>query len=219
VHGRGDFFLAGRIVAARLTTTDGCRYVRVMAILFQCPACRQPIEIDEEWASRSVMCPFCRTTVTAPEASTFSPLAGVPVASPATGGLPASAPAPDAPPPAHRNVLAVWALVSAIAALALCFVAGAMMTGWLVDLVGPNPTQQAVREAIMDEIQAGGVPRSLVSAFLVLLLGLLLWAAGVGCAIVALRVPGRKGLAIAALVTSGVLPLMFCASMGAAPGG
>ncbi len=211
------FFLAARIVAARLTTTDGCRYVRVMAILFQCPACRQPIEIDEEWASRSVMCPFCRTTVTAPDATTFTPPAGVPVATPATGGLPA--PAADAPPPASRNVLAVWALVSAVAALVLYFTAGAMMTGWMVEQVGPDPTPQAVQQAFMEQVQAGGMPRSLVSAMLLLLLALLLWIAGVGCAIAALRVPARRRLAIAALMTSGVLPLIFCASMGAGLGG
>lgn len=42
-----------------------------MAIQFACPACNQPIEVDDEHADRQVSCPYCQCVVTAPAASTL----------------------------------------------------------------------------------------------------------------------------------------------------
>lgn len=40
-----------------------------MAIQFACPACRQPIEVDDEHGGRQVSCPYCRNVVAAPTES------------------------------------------------------------------------------------------------------------------------------------------------------
>ncbi len=42
-----------------------------MAIQFACPACQQPIEVDDEWANQTVSCPYCRRIVRAPAQSTL----------------------------------------------------------------------------------------------------------------------------------------------------
>ena len=56
--------------------------MREMAIRFQCGACSQPIEVDDEWALRAVACPYCRKTITAPSESTLGDLSRIPMASP-----------------------------------------------------------------------------------------------------------------------------------------
>ena len=51
-----------------------------MPIQFLCVSCEHPIEIDDEWAGKSVACPFCRNTVVAPVESTYEPPSVVPAA-------------------------------------------------------------------------------------------------------------------------------------------
>ena len=53
-----------------------------MSIQFLCPACSQPIEIDDEWSARPVACPYCRKTITAPESSTDAIIALADLVSP-----------------------------------------------------------------------------------------------------------------------------------------
>lgn len=53
-----------------------------MAIRFQCGSCRQPIEIDDEWASKLVACPYCRKTITAPAVSQLDEPDRIPTATP-----------------------------------------------------------------------------------------------------------------------------------------
>ena len=54
-----------------------------MAIQFSCPSCRQPIEVDDDWANQEVSCPFCKKVVTAPEDTTL-----IAKAIPAARGVP-----------------------------------------------------------------------------------------------------------------------------------
>lgn len=61
-----------------------------MAIQFICSGCRQPIEVDPEWAGQTVMCPYCRYVQTAPAESTFRPEAVRP-ASPVRPPVPGEA--------------------------------------------------------------------------------------------------------------------------------
>src|SRR5512138_3207750 len=95
-----------------------------MAIRFACPSCRQPIEVDDNWAGQSVACPYCRNVVTAPSSSTW-PGAEVPMANPAGGAFAAPPPPRDAvwqaaPYSSERpSVLGGWALVAAAATVAL----------------------------------------------------------------------------------------------------
>jgi hypothetical protein len=62
-----------------------------MAIQFACPACQQPIEVDDEWADQTVSCPYCRRVVRAPAQSTLQ-IGVIPAAS-----QPANTPADRAP--------------------------------------------------------------------------------------------------------------------------
>lgn len=119
-----------------------------MAIRFACPSCRQPIEVDDDWAGQSAACPYCRHVVTAPAESSW-PATDIPQAAP--GGPPAwqsppppnpAQPIPTAvpgatpagmtpawpPPPAPgyparpepaRGASAGWALALALASVAL----------------------------------------------------------------------------------------------------
>jgi len=43
-----------------------------MTIQFKCPACGQPIEVDDQDAGSNVQCYYCKTAVTAPQQSTLS---------------------------------------------------------------------------------------------------------------------------------------------------
>ena len=60
-------------------------------------ACSQPIEVDEEWASRTVACPYCRKTVTAPAESTLTDLDQAPMASPVDTAVAGTAQPPVEP--------------------------------------------------------------------------------------------------------------------------
>ena len=75
-----------------------------MPIRFTCPGCQQPIEVDDEWASQQVGCPYCRKVVSAPAESTLR-MDAVPTA---TGGAD-DAFAPPPPPPGARPVASDFA--------------------------------------------------------------------------------------------------------------
>jgi len=72
-----------------------------MAIQFACPACQQPIEVDDEWADQTVSCPYCRRVVRAPAQSTLQLSAIPPASQPASGppDLPLADVGPVPPPP------------------------------------------------------------------------------------------------------------------------
>ena len=97
-----------------------------MAIRFQCSACTQPIEVDDEWARKAVACPYCRRTITAPGESTLGDMAQIPTAQlvyGAPGESPAGSPGLEAQPPSapvpHPNTIAVVALCLAIGSFVL----------------------------------------------------------------------------------------------------
>lgn len=70
-----------------------------MAIQFRCVGCSQPIEVDNEFAGRTAMCPYCRRVVTVPAESTLHEAAPA-VARPADAapGLPPTDYPPGLPP-------------------------------------------------------------------------------------------------------------------------
>ena len=57
-----------------------------MAIQFNCPSCRQPIEVDDEHAGQVASCPYCRGVVTVPQTSTYQ-TEPVPAARPSNQGV------------------------------------------------------------------------------------------------------------------------------------
>ncbi len=131
-----------------------------MAIQFACPACQQPIEVDDEWADQTVSCPYCRRVVRAPAQSTLQ-LSTIPSASQPTAGPPDMPPAdigPVPPPPPRgygrfetgetaapppfrplprANPIATWSVVVGILAWVLIVLGIGMLVPILNDVMQP----------------------------------------------------------------------------------
>ncbi len=179
-----------------------------MAIQFACPSCREPIEIDDEWAGQAVTCPYCRHVVSAPTSSTWTasrPPTAAPV-TPPPGPIPADLPAAPAD---GRSGSAVWALTLSITGCLMCCLAygGLVFTivGQIVDRAGgPGATReqiQAAHQEYMKEMIEGG--RFPVGGFVVacVLIGTGCSLGGLVLAVRALLRPaGRKAAAVVACV-------------------
>jgi hypothetical protein len=144
-----------------------------MAIRFSCPSCRQPIEVDDNWAGQTVACPYCRRVVTAPAQSSWPPPV-IPVAAPATGGI-APPPPPGIPAgqpvtgtfPARRSAgpsVAGWALTLAILAALLAVIGSLMWYGGIVQVAlqrtGPDPSVPELQRTLQEIVLSGSVPTS-----------------------------------------------------------
>lgn len=205
-----------------------------MAIRFQCAACSQPIEVDDEWALRAVACPYCRKTITAPSESTLDDLARIPMASPlfAGGGAVAlSTPAAGsfAPANANANPLAVAAFILA-AATVLLLLSGAMIAAsHALDLeqlqkeIQPRPGMDSGSQfqAIMEYFNAHGgqIPGWLIALGVLQMSAMAACAAAIVCGLLALRRKARRPLAVIALVSCGCVVLFFCVSFATGLGG
>lgn len=187
-----------------------------MAIQFNCPGCRQPVEVDDEWASQHVACPFCQRVVTAPAASTISalqddlPPTARRLGPTGPGGMAATGTA-AAP---RYNRLAVVGFGLSLAAIFL-LILGQIFLQFVVDEMGPNPTfeeqQKKTMELYNDPESAGRMLLGVGS----LCLSFSCWLAGVICsAIAATRkdLPGHR-LALAGIACSTLIPLLFGASL------
>ncbi len=213
-----------------------------MAIHFACPSCRQPIEVDDDWAGQSAACPYCRNVVTAPAASTWPSTdiqqaapgrpAGWPPPQPAQpgsvpppqpnamGGTPAWPP-PPAPAyatvaPPGRGASAGWALALALTSLGLggfAFLAWAAMLGRLATgQLGGTATREQMQAFLNKQMTAGSMPHNPVISAAFLL--------GAGVAVLALGVSiraivrrERLAMAVTACVIAALL-LMCNGLMG-----
>lgn len=149
-----------------------------MAIQFACPACQQPIEVDDEWANQTVSCPYCRRVVRAPGQSTFQ-LSGVPAASQsgaAAYGTPNGAFGTVPPPPpegyapigsdratpaavslrgARPNSLGAWSVICGLLAIGLMIGAVTVVTPVIRSVLAPIATTlPATRALTPQESQA-----------------------------------------------------------------
>ncbi|NLX14636.1 MAG: hypothetical protein GXY44_13425 [Phycisphaerales bacterium] len=190
-----------------------------MAIQFQCPACRQPIEIEEQWAGQPVACPYCQRVVTAPTQSSW-PGEQIPTASPTSHASDSAHPHPSAVsatdpfsslPPAS-SAKGIWAFILACTATVLCILAyvsfSVNMAAAIVQTVGPNATPQEQQEAMTKVMTEGKIPHSPLASASVIV-GTASGLGSLALALLALvRREGGRGLAIAALV---ITPLfLFC---------
>jgi len=200
----------------------GCMVVR-----FQCASCAQPIEVDDEWASKAVACPYCRKTVMAPAESTLGDLAAIPMASPLASGqtgvppgtgtfnLPGGPRAFVAARPVNR--LAVAALILAAGAISVLILANVFAAPHQAELeeleraIRPgqsfNETMQAYAAFAQAHPQA---MQWLIPASLLVILAAISSIAGIICALIALRRPQRRGLAVGALVIACAVPVFLC---------
>lgn len=176
-----------------------------MAIRFACPSCRQPIEVDDEWAGQSVGCPYCRKVITAPAVSSW-PSDQIPMASPLRESPEPVVPASGYPvrSPAQAASAAPWALTMAITSALLSIFASLVWLGnlarVLTEKAGPNATQEELAKVYSNMIASGQLPHSpLATAAAVV--GTL---CGIGGLVLAIRTllwqQPRRGMAIAACI-------------------
>lgn len=188
-----------------------------MAIRFACTACQRPIEIDDEWANRAVLCPYCRQTVTAPAASTI-PADGVP---PTASGY--ETPPPQAPFAAARpagNLIAVSALVAVVLAVVLMILAGVVLAPHRPEFKEITEAMESGRSQDLVEAQQrfferhGGVPPWLLHAVVLFMGACLAWLAALVCGLLALRRTARRGWAVLALGLAATVPVLMCCGGG-----
>ena len=193
-----------------------------MTIRFRCTSCTQPIEIDDEWASKTVACPYCRKTTTAPAESTLENLDEVPTAMPLTGAeavLPSSVSArvDDASQRPTVNTLAVVALILAGGSLASVALARLVLYRHRVEwaqlqegiMQGTSIGEQMKAQSEFLEEHPEAV-RWLAPVSILLLTSGLLSLAALICGVIAICRPQRRGVAAAALVMAGVVPILVC---------
>ena len=200
-----------------------------MAIRFRCSGCSQPIEVDDEWASKLVACPYCRKTIAAPPESTLEDLSPIPEATP-LGPSEASWDGPSVPvfgqqppAPAQSNRLAVVALILACSLPVQLAVFMAVLTAHEGELQriqsaveqrqqqgeSPFAAQFEAWQEFLDE--RGGIPPSwMILSAMVEFVGAATWIATIVCGIIAVRRPQRRRLAVVALVIAVVLMIFFC---------
>jgi hypothetical protein len=196
-----------------------------MAIRFQCGSCSQPIEVDDEWASKLVACPYCRKTVAAPAESALDDLSRIPAASPVAGASPVAAvsPAttyapiqPDVSAAAPPNHIATVALV-------LVILSAGFLVAWHVVLsqhqAELDPLVEAmsagfagISKAQADFIDAHGgkLPGWYVAAIILQTVSGLTWIAAIVCGVIGVRRVRRRGLAVTSLVVAGGMTLYVC---------
>lgn len=188
-----------------------------MPIRFHCPSCRQPIEVDDEWASATVACPYCQRHVTAPSESTLDATDPIPTAAPLTAPDGASlvwAGGTVRPGADHPNGIAIVALALGVMTVA-CF------TTWRITIDPYLPQLQAVAASgggLSDMMQSyeevfadtGGMPLAVVAGMVCELIGIMGWFATIVCGVIALRRARRRQLAVTALVITGLVPILFC---------
>ena len=202
-----------------------------MAIRFQCGACSQPIEVDDEWALKAVACPYCRKTITAPSESMLGDLSRIPMATPlmdagSAVALPPSATNTYAQPNANANPMAVAAFILA-AVMVIMLLSGAVIaSSHALDLeqlqkeIQPKQGADSGSQfrAVMEYMDAHGgqFPGWLVAVGVLQISAMAACAAAIVCGLLALRRRARRPLAVIALVSSGCVVLLFCLSFAAA---
>lgn len=199
---------------------------RSMAIRFQCASCSQPIEVDDEWASKAVACPYCRKTVTAPAESTLDQVAQIPTASPLGtppgGVVVVEPPSHGAPQGVSANRVAVAAMILACSTVVLLKATEYFLAPHSEEI---NRLREAQTFAEMMEIQSeffketGGLPEWMVGALVCEVSAGLAWVGAIVCGVIGVRRVRRRQLAVFALVITALVPIFFCCGglVGAGP--
>ncbi len=205
-----------------------------MAVRFLCNNCQQPIEIDDEWASKQVACPFCRKTVSAPAESTFVETQQVPVASPVRSLAGVAEPRISTGPGAAEHGVAGRGgsnrLATVAFALACCtmgMLAGHVIFQYLhaeeiLEYIQEIQRLEASSESSFDAIMkyvkmhAGSLPSWLLILGLLDAVLLASFLGAVICGLIAIRRPAGRRLAWASLAICGVVPIVMCCGGAAA---
>jgi len=195
-----------------------------MAIQFQCAFCKQPIEIDDEFASGAVGCPYCKKTVTAPASSTLDDRPHVPMASPASNLSPEATTIGSgtvAAGAASPNTIAVVAFALACAVVVALFVTGAILSAHPLELQDLAEKLKGSGTDFKSQLEAmtaflsdrGGVPPTwLVVVGFLQLFSWIVWLAACVCGLIGIRRIARRRFAIAALAICGGYLVLNCAN-------
>ena len=195
-----------------------------MAIRFQCASCAQPIEIDDEWASKAVACPYCHKTVTAPAKSSLDDPTDVPVAapvadSPVQPGMSPSISQGPGQPDLRPNWMAILAAASAGAMLVLIVIYlslvqahGPEMLDAMNHETDPGKAMEAFRNYV--DAQGGFLPSWALSMLAVIAGAGFCWIATGIFGLLGLRGIKHRWLAIAALGLAGLAPPVLCCGGG-----
>jgi len=187
------------------------RYTAGMAIQFNCPACRQPIEVDDEWGSQHVHCPFCKRVVTAPTMSTLTDqeLASVETARKITEGKSYSPPhrVPVGPP--KFNQMAIGGVGCSFLAIFLFLVSFIMINLLIQEHLGPAAMPEEAQSK-MFEIMSDPTSGQQLKIVGPMCLSFCFWMAGVCLSSISLVNSHQKGrkLAVVGIIASGFLPLL-----------
>lgn len=189
-----------------------------MAIRFLCASCRQPIEIDDEWASKLVACPFCRKTIMAPASSDLPEPDLVPTATPLQ-------PAPSRETPGsweHPNKVAI------VAFALICLVVFQILG--MAHVIGPHKQELKAFEARQKELREqgagifaasqeamavlsgshnGSIPGWLITVS-VLQIGMVgCWFGTVVCGMIGVRRRRNRRWALSSLFLAGLIPVLM----------
>ncbi len=202
--------------------------MREMAIRFQCGACSQPIEVDNEWALKAVACPYCRKTITAPSESTLGDLSRIPMASPLMEvgdavALQSPEPISYARPDTNANPLAVAAFILAAAMVMLMLSSTMIIASHSLELEQLQKELQQQRgadagsqvQSMMRYIEAHGgrIPGWLMAVGWMGFFAMAAWPAAIVCGLLALRRRARRPMAVIALMSCGCIALWFVLSL------
>jgi len=113
-----------------------------MAIQFFCPACRQPIEVDDIVANQTVTCPYCSKVVTTPAQSDPAVRMTAPSARPSDAPMAAPPPMLVAAPKTAGNKSGWGALICVV----VCLVSLATMTLIAASVLGDGKTKTDPKE-------------------------------------------------------------------------
>lgn len=208
-----------------------------MAIRFQCPACSEPIEVDDEWARRVVRCPYCQRTVTASSESTLPTVDQIPTATPIAGRAefqPSADPVtpsgavPPYPPAPGTNRAALTAMILAGFTVIFWLLYLQTMSNHRLDIQEFNrfmeharssgtPTMTAVMKYY--ETKSGQVPGWMITLSFLTLGFVATWLGSIIFGIIGLFRPIRRAMAVTALITAGTLSGMCCLSAMSGVGG
>lgn len=197
-----------------------------MAIRFQCSSCSQPIEVDDEWATKMVACPYCRNTITAPAESTVTDPSEIPTATPIVGmeaGPAGPVPLPQRALGPSKNVVALVALLLSLGVLALLAAQSVLMSGHSLEW---NQMEEEIRKRESESVsrmqafneylydRGGALPSWLVASTAITMCAMAGCVGAIVCGILGLRRVQRRPLAIAALLICGSVVVFFCAGIG-----
>ncbi len=196
----------------------------VMAIRFRCGSCAQPIEIDDEWATKTVACPYCRKTITAPAESTLTELDAIPTATPMTREESPSSqpgyPQPMGGPQGSSNKIAVVALILGILSIVSVFSASRILKAHPEELKEFEELGKADGDFSQKmEMQNRYIEKHPEILNWMVPFGLLLGLAGlcslaaIICGIIGVRRIHRKGMALAGLIMATLVPLYVCSGL------